>query len=133
MKHFTELRAWHTGIELVKEIYALTKKFPKEEMFGMTSQVRRSSTSILANLAEGFSRFAYADRAHKYIISRGECSETEAFLHIAISLDFLSASDCQNAMQLVENERKMISGLVAACKNPDSVSHSGYSDSGSRK
>lgn len=114
MDNFTDLKAWTVGLELVKEIYFLTKKFPKEEMFGLTSQTRRSSTSILANLAEGFGRFTFADKAARYTISRGECSETEAHVCIAIALGFVSELECQKILELIEFERKLLSGLISA-------------------
>jgi len=116
MQSFTELQVWQTGLILVKEIYTITKKFPREEIYGMTSQLRRSSTSILANLAEGSGRYTYADKAHKYTISRGECTETEAFLHISVALGFLSKTEITRALQLTHEVGKMISGLIASCK-----------------
>lgn len=97
---------------LVKEIYKLTSAFPKQEQFGLTSQMRRAATSILANLAEGFSRVSAADKAHKYTIARGECSEVQAFLLIAIELQFLSAAHAQQAVELVQETGKIITGLI---------------------
>jgi four helix bundle protein len=116
MDNFTNLAAWEVGLELVKEIYVLSKKLPKEEMFGLTSQVKRSSTSILANLAEGFGRFTFADKAARYTISRGECSETEAHVRIMIALQFVTYEESQKALLLIERERKLLSGLITACR-----------------
>lgn len=116
MDNFTDLKAWTVGLDLVKEVYVLTKKFPKEELFGLTSQVRRSSTSILANFAEGFGRFTFPDKAAKYIIARGECSETEAHIRVAIALHFINASEAIKTMDLILLERKLLSGLIASCK-----------------
>ena len=62
MKSYTDLEAWKVALDLVVEIYRITKKLPKEERYGLTSQLRRSSTSILANIAEGFGRFTYPIR-----------------------------------------------------------------------
>lgn len=116
MSHFTDLTAWKVGLELVEEIYRLSKKFPKEEMFGLTSQIRRSSTSILANIAEGSGRFTFADKAARYTISRGECAETEAHLRIAIALHFLTSEEAQKGLSLIEREQKLLSGLITSCK-----------------
>ncbi len=111
MKSFTELQAWKVGIKLVKEIYTITKSFPKDELFGLTSQIRRASTSILANLAEGFSRHTDADKAHKYTISRGECSEVKALLLIAIELGFISDNQGLHMLSLCEETGRLLSGL----------------------
>ena len=116
MKDVTELQAWKTGIELVKEIYLLTKSFPREELYGLTSQIKKSSESILANIAEGFGRYTYADKANKYVIARGECSETFAHLSVAVALQFLPSNKASQAFDLLLLEKKLLSGLVAACK-----------------
>ena len=116
MNSYTDLEAWKVGLELVKEIYLLTKRFPKDELYGLTSQVRRSSTSILANIAEGFGRFTYPDKANKYTIARGECSETESFLFVAIALSFITNEEARKALDRVIQVRRLLSGLITACK-----------------
>lgn len=99
-------------MELVKEIYRLSKLFPKDEQFGITSQIRRSSTSVLANLAEGFSRVTPADKAHKYTIARAENSETCAFLYIVIELGILKNDQAAKAFILYEETGKLLTGLI---------------------
>jgi len=116
MKDYTDLDVWNVGMELVREIYKLTKKFPKEELYGLTAQIKRSATSILANIAEGAGRFTYPDKAGKYIISRGECSETEAFLLIAIELQFMTRREAERALALCQRERQLLSGLITSCR-----------------
>jgi len=114
MDSFTDLEAWKTGIELTKEVYALTKKLPKEEQYGLCSQVRRAVTSILANLAEGFSRSSAADKAHKYTISRGECAEVKAHLLICVALGYFTQEDIQTALALADKTGQLLSGLIRA-------------------
>lgn len=116
MQHFTDLKVWTIGMDLACEIYKLTRKLPKEELYGITSQLRRSSTSILANIAEGFGRYTFRDKAAKYTISRGECSEVEAFLLIIVAIGYVSEKDIQQARARIRHERQMLSGLIAACK-----------------
>lgn len=116
MKKFTDLDAWKVGLELVKEVYALTRVFPKDELFGLTSQLRRCTTSILANLAEGFGRYTYADKANKFTIARGECNEAEAYMYIIVALKFVPESSVQRILELIEREQKLLSGLITSCK-----------------
>ena len=112
MESFTQLEAWKIGLVLVEEIYNLTKKFPKNEQFGLTSQMRRASTSILANLAEGFSRSGSRDKAYKYTIARGECSEIHAFLLVSKKLEFRSSEEAKYSIDLTCKVRKLLSGLI---------------------
>lgn len=116
MKHYTELLVWKNGLDIVREIYAITKLLPKEELFGITAQLRRCSTSILANIAEGCDRFTYADKAARFIISRGECFETEAFLLIIAALGFVPSTSTQKALALIQQERCLLSGLITSCR-----------------
>ena len=109
---FTNANIWKEGIKLVKEMYALTKRLPKVEQYGLSSQLRRASTSILANFAEGYSRSSSADKTHKYIISRGECSEVKALLLICAELELVSMSDIKIAIDLTERIGQMLSGLI---------------------
>ncbi|MDD3896316.1 MAG: four helix bundle protein [Candidatus Peribacteraceae bacterium] len=67
MKSFADLKAWQEGMDLVAEVYRLTALLPRSEQFGLSSQLKRASTSIVANIAEGFGRYSYADKAHKYV------------------------------------------------------------------
>lgn len=117
MKHFTELNAWKNGVLLVEEIYRLASLLPKEELYGLTSQIKRSSSSIVANIAEGFGRFTYPDKAAKYIIARGECTETESHLRVLSAIKLLKENDIQKALNIIEVERKLLSGLITACKS----------------
>jgi len=102
-------------MELVDEIYLLTVDFPKSELFGLSSQIKRASTSIVANIAEGFGRYTFADKAHKYVIARGECTEVEAFLHIAVRVKILTEAKAHKAMALSNRTGKLLSGLIQSC------------------
>jgi len=124
MQSYRDLDAWKNGLDLIEEIFRLTKKFPRTELYEMSSQLRSASTSILANTAEGFGRFTFADRANKFTIARGECAEVEAFLVIAVRVQYLTDADIQKALQLVEREQRLLSGLIASAKNNLSSSHS---------
>lgn len=112
MKSFTDMDIWDVGLELVEEVYAIARLLPHDELYGLASQMKRASTSILANLAEGFSRRTDADKSHKYIISRGECSEVKALILIAVRLKFISMGRTNKAMELIEREGQLLSGLL---------------------
>ena len=107
---------------LVCEIYAITKKFPRDERYGLTQQVRRSAESIIANIGEGFGRYTFADKANKYTIARGECSETETHLLVAVALKFLTEEEASKALQLVREVGRTCSGLISACHERSSYS-----------
>ena len=123
MESFTQLHIWRQGTELVKEIYTLTKKLPPEEKFGLTSQTRRAAVSILTNLAEGFSRRTAPDKAHKYTIARGECSETAALLLIMVHLGYLSDVEIENALKLADETGRLLSGLIHVHMDKDPTPH----------
>lgn len=117
METFTQLDVWHVGMKLVKEVYVLTKKFSPDERFGLTSQLRRASTIILANYAEGYGRKTYPDKAHKYTIARGECSETHALLLVSVEIGEISREEADNAILLSIQTGKMLTGLIRAQKS----------------
>ncbi len=116
MDSFTNLIAWKRSMDLAKEVYAITRKFPQDERFGMTAQIRRSAASILANIAEGFGRFTYPDKANKYTIARGEAAETRAFILLAVALDFLPSSETIHAQALAEEVSRLLTGLIKSCR-----------------
>ena len=112
MASFTDLDAWKVGVELLKEVYVLAKRLPKHEQFELASQLRRASTGILINLAEGFGRSTSADKTHKYTISRGECTEVEAILLITVEVHYFTSQDIKKALDLSRKEGQLLSGLV---------------------
>jgi len=112
MESFTKLTAWKEGLSLVKQIYKLTKEFPPDERFGLTSQLRRASTSITANLAEGFSRVTPADKKYRYIICRSECTETQAHLLVSLELSLGKPEEIHRAIEQCHIVGKLLSGLI---------------------
>ncbi len=116
MDSYKQLKAWSVGLELLKEVYKISKLFPQQEQFGMTFQIRKAAASILANIAEGYGRYTYPDKANKYIIARGECAEVEAFLEMSIAVGLVPKIRCKSALELVSEEKKIISGLIKACR-----------------
>jgi four helix bundle protein len=112
MKDFKELRVWSKAHELTISVYGLTRTFPREETYGLTSQIRRSAASIAANIAEGCGRRSDGEFARFLQIARGSASETEYHLLLARDLRFLSECDYQNAEKKVLEVQRMLTSLV---------------------
>ena len=118
MQAFTDLNIWQLGLELIVTVRKLTKKFPADERFGLTDQLRRASSSILINFAEGFSRYKPNDKCHKYVIARGECTETKAILLIVCKLGFITEEETMNAVRMTESVGKILSGFIGSIRKP---------------
>ncbi len=110
------MNIWKVGMELVKEVYAITRCFPYSERFGLISQIQKAVTSILANFAEGYGRCSNDDKAYKYTIARGECFEVKAFLFVAIELQFISYTRAEKALHLADEVGKLLNGLLRTYK-----------------
>ena len=92
-RSFEQLAVWQQGHELELSIYRITKRFPIEERFSLSDQLRRAASSITANIAEGFRRISPRDKLHFYNISQGSLSETLNHLILARDLDYITAEE----------------------------------------
>src|SRR5438067_2270476 len=90
---FEKLNVWKAARELTKQIYVTSKKFPKDEQFGLTNQMRRSASSVTANIAEGFSRQTIPDKLHFYVIAQGSLSELQSFLYTALDVFYINEKE----------------------------------------
>jgi four helix bundle protein len=93
MRNYKNIAAWKRADELTITIYAQTKAFPREEIFGLTHQMRKASVSVAANIAEGAARESKREYLHFLYIARGSLAETEYFLHLSEKLGYLSNED----------------------------------------
>lgn len=93
VKGFRTLKAWQKAYELTLEIYRLTKRFPKTELYGLTSQLQRAAVSILANTAEGYERNHRKEYLQFLFIAKGSLGEVETYLLLAKDLGYLSQDD----------------------------------------
>ena len=116
MANFKELLVWQKSINFVTEIYELTNDFPKNEMYGLTSQIRRASISIPSNIAEGNSRRSVADYLQFLKIARGSCAEVETQLIIAQNLKFLNEEHYLKLNRDIIEISKMLNGLINSLK-----------------
>lgn len=87
---YRSLAAWQLGMDVVETIYRITERFPREERFGLTAQLRRGSVSVPSNLAEGNERSSKADKRHFVVMARGSVAEVETQLEIALRLGFVN-------------------------------------------
>src|SRR4051812_19852402 len=90
MRDFTTLKVWQAAHQLALDTYRVTQNFPREELYGITNQIRRASVSVPANLAEGFSREGDRERAHFVNIAIGSMGEVQYFLLLSRDLGFLA-------------------------------------------
>lgn len=113
MKTHKDLDAWKNAMKLAKEVYAITKSFPKEEIFGITSQMRRAAVSIPSNIAEGAARSGSKEFIQFLYIALGSLSELETQFLLAMDLGYIK----QFPQELLDMSRKLILGLIRHHKN----------------
>lgn len=117
VKKFYDLEAWRKSHQLTLDIYKITEKFPKEELYGIVSQLRRAASSIGANIAEGFSRYHFNDKTRFYYQARGSVAEVQNFLLLAKDLDFISGKDCGKLGEEANKVQQLINGLIRSIEN----------------
>jgi four helix bundle protein len=108
MRDYTKIEAWRLADDLTVAVYERTRSFPKEEIYGLTSQLRRSSHSDPANIVEGASRESEKDYLHFLYIARGSLSETQYFIHLARRLDYLSLKEAD----ALREQTKLVFGCL---------------------
>ena len=116
MKDFKSLKAWSKAHELTLEVYGLTKGFPRDETFGLASQLRRACASIPANIAEGCGRSGDAELARFLIIAAGSASEVEYHLLLARDLNYLSHADYGQLGEEVNELKRMLTAFIRKLK-----------------
>jgi four helix bundle protein len=114
MKTHKDLDIWKRGIEFVEKIYKDTTKFPKEELYGLTSQIRRAAISYPSNIAEGAARSSKKEFAQFLYIALGSLSEVETQLIISEKLEYLIAA---NLLEEVESLRRMTLSFIKYIKS----------------
>ena len=108
MKNFKNLQIWKRSMELVTDLYEITETFPKAELYGLTSQIRRAAVSIPSNIAEGCGKNSSTDLARFLDISLGSAFEIETQLLLSISLEYGDAKKIERALNEIVQIQKMI-------------------------
>ncbi len=112
MTSYKKLDAWKKAMLLIKEIYTVTKLYPKEELFALTSQTKRAAISIAANIAEGVGRNYKKDTIQFLHIARGSLYEVETLLNIAVMVEIISEEQFHPFEAMVDEEIRILNGLI---------------------
>ena len=109
---YNQLEVWKKARVLVCEVYRLTTKFPKEELYGLTSQIRRAAVSIPSNIAEGCGRQYKKETIQFQFIARGSQYELETELYLAFDLGYITEEELNKTLELLIECRKLLSGFI---------------------
>ena len=112
IRDFRDLNVWKKGIEIVKDIYRMTEQLPKQEFYGLVSQMQRSAVSIPSNIAEGFNRFHNKEYKQFLYIALGSCAELETQVEVALELKYISNEKKKDILAKIDYESRMLTNLV---------------------
>lgn len=116
MRNFRTLKIWHTGMQIVKQVYLLATVFPKEEQYGLRSQISRAAVSIPSNIAEGCSRSSEIEYKRFLEIALGSLFELDTQLEIVQELNIVKKEDLESLQKLITEEGKMLNALISKLK-----------------
>jgi len=116
IKSFTDLNVWQEGHKLVLSIYKITKKFPREEQFGLSNQLQRAAISFTSNIAEGFSRNSYKEKLQFYSMALGSLTEIQNQLLIAKDIEYMTKAEFDEIAKKTVLISKMTNGLIKKSK-----------------
>lgn len=116
IQSFTDLNAWKKGHVLVLMIYKITKNFLKEELYGLTDQIRRAAVSITSNIAEGFSRTSYKEKTQFYATAMGSLTEVQSQLMIAKDIGYVPEEAFTEIMDQATTVSNILGGLIKNSK-----------------
>ena len=112
-----KLDVWKKSIELVSEVYRLTSKFPIQEQYGLSSQIRRSAISVPSNISEGVARTSKLETLRFLDIARASLVELDTQIEIAVKLNYLSDSDTTTLSEMINHTFAMLSKFIKSIKN----------------
>jgi four helix bundle protein len=118
MKSYKDLIAYQKSYKLALEIYQTTKNYPKEEIYGLTSQMRRSAVSIPCNIAEGYRRGHRKEYIQFLYMAHGSCGELETLLSLSYDLAMIDRDTFENLYPMQEEISKLLRGLISSLLKP---------------
>ncbi len=117
IRSFRDLVAWQKGMDLCQQVYAISARFPADERYGLTAQMRRAAVSVPSNIAEGYGRNRTLDYLRFLNMALGSLYELETQLLLAIRLRFASGDDLCPGMELVRELDRVLCGLIRAVRD----------------
>ncbi|OIO84373.1 MAG: four helix bundle protein [Anaerolineae bacterium CG_4_9_14_3_um_filter_57_17] len=120
---FEDLQFYKMALEVMAGVHQVVKEFPPEEKFDLVAQVRRSSKSVTANLAEGYGRYHYLDSLHKYSIARGELNETLSHLINAKILGYIDQPTFESLYHLIRETEQTLNGYMSYVRREKAGAH----------
>lgn len=117
MQNYTDLKVWEKAHMFTLQVYKATKNFPKEEIYGLTNQLKRASSSIPANIAEGCGRKGQSEFAHFLNISLGSANESEYFLRLAKDLGYMTQNTFELLFGNINEVKAMLISLINRVRN----------------
>ena len=117
---YTDLRVWQDGMAIAEACYLLTKKFPKDELYGMTSQIRRAAASIPANIAEGGGRENQGSMVQFLRVAQGSLKELETHLLLSVRVGLITQSAVNPVLSQCEREGKQLRALIRSIQSKQS-------------
>ena len=126
MNSFRKLNAYIYARELVKKVYELLKKFPREEQYALCDQLRRAVISLPSNIAEGTGRVSSKDQAHFFTIAYGSLMEVLAQMDVACDLGYISNDEFNEIEKLIDTEAKLLTGLATKSKSLNSSGNAAF-------
>ena len=113
MRNFRKYQVWELGHQITLDVYKLTTNFPKDEQYGLTSQMRRASSSVPANIAEGCGRESEAEFKRFLVIASGSATELEYFLILVKDLNFISEENINELVGKVDQLKRSLNKLIS--------------------
>ena len=126
LQHYRQLIAWQKGMALIKDVYKVSAAFPKEETYGLTSQIRRAAISVPSNIAEGQGRDSTREFLHHLSMAYGSLVEVETQILIAGDLKYLTDSEIESILKQSAETGRIINGLMRSLRDKLKLSTSDH-------
>ena len=115
-RSFTHLKAWQYAHKYALSVYQICGSFPRDELYGLTAQLKRAALSVPSNIAEGFNRFSDKEKINFYYIALGSLTETQSQLLLAKDLKYVSNLDFKKLAEESQTAQRVLNGLIRAIK-----------------
>jgi len=112
IRSFKDLRVWQRSMKLAEILYKITRRFPKEELYGITAQIRKAAVSVPSNISEGFARGHRGEYKQFLYVALGSCAEITTQLILAARLEFISQTEADTTLNEADEISRMLMGLI---------------------